>query len=193
MTLHAVDLVKNRSTCRVGVPDNKSKAAASSQVSMNPSVMPQITPGGSAAPSASSRETNPHELSECQRGGGSAGVAAVGKEGPGLRKVREFILKIRPNEVEESGPSWQELQLQPTPTLLPNLRYVLEMTSGEWLVVTPCFLSRFLKNALGPDATSVANTRLALGVPKTTAVVFSLRSSSSHSLVSQISRSRLRA
>lgn len=45
-------------------------------------------------------------------------------EGPGLRRVREFISKISPKEVDElsSGPSWQELQLEPTPTLLPNLR-----------------------------------------------------------------------
>lgn len=45
-------------------------------------------------------------------------------EGLGLRRVREFIRKISPMEADEpsSGPSWQELQLEPTPTLLPNLR-----------------------------------------------------------------------
>lgn len=45
-------------------------------------------------------------------------------EGPGLRQVREFILKIKPKEPDgPPGLSWQELQLEPTPTLLPDLRY----------------------------------------------------------------------
>lgn len=46
-----------------------------------------------------------------------------GEEGPGLRQVREFILKIKPKEPDgPPGLSWQELQLEPTPTLLPDLR-----------------------------------------------------------------------
>lgn len=53
----------------------------------------------------------------------SADTVAAKPEGPGLRRVREFIRKISPIETEEnSGPSWQELQLEPTPTLLPELR-----------------------------------------------------------------------
>lgn len=44
-------------------------------------------------------------------------------EGPGLQRVRDFILKIKPKEAQvTSGPSWQQLQLEPTPTLLPDLR-----------------------------------------------------------------------
>lgn len=46
-------------------------------------------------------------------------------EGPGLRRVHQFMLKIKPKDADgPSGPSWQELQLEPTPTLLPDLRYV---------------------------------------------------------------------
>lgn len=53
----------------------------------------------------------------------SPGDADDGEEGPGLRQVREFILKIKPKEPDEPpGLSWQELQLEPTPTLLPDLR-----------------------------------------------------------------------
>ncbi|CAM9591525.1 unnamed protein product [Scytosiphon promiscuus] len=75
---------------------------------------------------------------------GSSGVAvavAATPEGPGYRKVREFIRRIKPNETEEtSGPSWQELQLEPTPTLLPELRFHdlvfgHELGSGSFSVV----------------------------------------------------------
>lgn len=105
--------------CRLGAPEREVEASVSSHVSTNPSAASQCAPGCSAAPSASSC----HEASERRDGGDSADVAVDGQEGPGLRKVREFILKIRPSEADESsGPSWQELQLQPTPTLLPELR-----------------------------------------------------------------------
>ncbi|CAM9298383.1 unnamed protein product, partial [Hapterophycus canaliculatus] len=73
--------------------------------------------------------------------GDSIDAVAVRLEGPGLRKVREFIQKIRPNETEEtSGPSWQKLQLEPTPTLLPELRFHdlvfgHELGSGSFSVV----------------------------------------------------------
>lgn len=44
--------------------------------------------------------------------------------GAGLRRVREFVKKIKPQQVEgQSSPSWRGQQLEPTPTLLPNLRY----------------------------------------------------------------------
>lgn len=47
-------------------------------------------------------------------------------DGRGLQKVRDFILKIKPTEKDETfGLSWQELQLEPTPTLLPDLRYAV--------------------------------------------------------------------
>lgn len=46
-------------------------------------------------------------------------------EGLGLRRVREFIIKMKPKTDEgKSHPSWQEQQLEPTPTLLPDLRYL---------------------------------------------------------------------
>lgn len=62
----------------------------------------------------------------------AASTAHAGKDGSsdkveslGLRRVREFIVKIKPKKTEgKSHPSWQEQQLEPTPTLLPDLRYV---------------------------------------------------------------------
>lgn len=112
-------------TCvsRLGALEREVEASAATHVSTNSSTASQRTPGESAAPSASSSQANFHGASECRGGEDSAEVSVDGREGPGLRKVREFILKIRPNEADESsGPSWQELQLQPTPTLLPDLR-----------------------------------------------------------------------
>lgn len=49
-------------------------------------------------------------------------------QGSGLRRAREFMAKIRPKEDDgSSGPSWQELQMEPTPTLLPEMRYACEL------------------------------------------------------------------
>lgn len=108
--------VKRRDcVCRLGAPEREVETSATPHVSTKSSNASQCTARDSAAPSASSGQENCHEA--------SADVAVAGQEGPGLRKVREFILKIRPKEADESsGPSWQELQLQPTPTLLPDLR-----------------------------------------------------------------------
>ncbi|CAM9104545.1 unnamed protein product [Discosporangium mesarthrocarpum] len=43
--------------------------------------------------------------------------------GVGLRKVQAFIEQLKPQKRHRTGPSWQELQMEPTPTLLPNLRF----------------------------------------------------------------------
>ncbi|CAM9303063.1 unnamed protein product [Choristocarpus tenellus] len=43
--------------------------------------------------------------------------------GTGLQQVRAFIEKLKPQKRHRTGPSWQELQMEPTPTLLPNLRF----------------------------------------------------------------------
>lgn len=57
-------------------------------------------------------------------GGNTVSLHAVDEEqGEGLRKVREFIAKLKPKEDDEPpGPLWHEIQLEPTPTLLPDLR-----------------------------------------------------------------------
>lgn len=57
-----------------------------------------------------------HTGTSCKPDSSSSG------DGVGLRKAREFMAKIRPKEEGSSGPSWQDLQLEPTPTLLPNMR-----------------------------------------------------------------------
>lgn len=106
--------------CRVGGPEHEVETSAVRHLSTNSTNASQRASGDSAAPSG---QAKCHESSECTGDGDSPDDTVVGQEGPGLRKVREFILKIRPNEADESsGPSWQELQLQPTPTLLPDLR-----------------------------------------------------------------------
>lgn len=118
--------------CRLGAPEREDDAregdgsrhqTSAAHVSSGSSFASHRTPRDSAAPSASSDHANRDEASQCQNVGLSSGVAVVKQEGAGLRKVRDFILSIRPNEAEESsGPSWQEIQLEPTPTLLPDLR-----------------------------------------------------------------------
>lgn len=120
-----------RYTCRLGNPEREDDACkgdsfkrqtSAVHVSSGSSFGSQCSPGDPVAPPSSSDHAD-REASQCQNAGLSAGVAMIKEEGAGLRKVREFILNIRPNEAEEcSGPSWQELQLEPTPTLLPDLR-----------------------------------------------------------------------
>lgn len=103
----------------MGAPEGDSfrhETSAASQVPEDPGFVPQ---------SRGSEDSDNNSVPPLARGdqGDSADAVAAGPEGPGLRKVRGFIQKIRPNETEESsGPSWQELQLEPTPTLLPELR-----------------------------------------------------------------------
>ncbi|CAM9107864.1 unnamed protein product [Ectocarpus fasciculatus] len=153
--------VQSLKRLRLGVPEGKGeehsregdgsghRTPQSAQASPDPSLASQRTTGSSSATSASSG---------CQGGAKSqiksvppvakSGVedpvdaaAAMKQQGPGLRRVREFILKIAPNTTEESlGPSWQELQLEPTPTLLPELRFHdlvfgHELGSGSFSVV----------------------------------------------------------
>ncbi|CAM9294617.1 unnamed protein product, partial [Sphacelaria rigidula] len=45
------------------------------------------------------------------------------RTGAGLRRVREFIQELKPKHVEGQAGSWREQQLEPTPTLLPDLRF----------------------------------------------------------------------
>ncbi|CAB1107395.1 unnamed protein product [Ectocarpus sp. CCAP 1310/34] len=127
---------------RVGAPQ-------SAKASAYPSLASQRSTGSSSATSASLEcqgGTKPQIKSDppVAKSGGEDPIdaaAAVKQQGPGLRRVREFILKIIPNTTEElSGPSWQELQLEPTPTLLPELRFHdlvfgHELGSGSFSVV----------------------------------------------------------
>lgn len=107
----------------MGAPEREVEASEAPHVSMTSRNASQRKPGDFAALSASAGQESSRQTFEYRGGGGSADVAVVQQEGPGLRRVREFILKIKPNEADEpSSPSWQELQLQPTPTLLPDLR-----------------------------------------------------------------------
>lgn len=53
---------------------------------------------------------------------GAAGRVEENVPGPGLRKVHQFIRKMKPKKDGPSSPTWQQLQLEETPTLLPDLR-----------------------------------------------------------------------
>ena len=77
------------------------------------------TLGEGGGSSSAQENTTSSESDSSSRGGGGGGG-----QGTGLQKVREFMAKIKPADVDRSsGPSWQELQLEPTPTLLPKMRY----------------------------------------------------------------------
>lgn len=108
------------------------ETSRASQVPRNSSSRPQSLAGNLLASSASSTCRGGEDRdsksvpspSPCERQH-SADAAAERPEGPGLRKVRAFIQKIKPKETEgQPGLSWQEVQLEPTPTLLPELRCV---------------------------------------------------------------------
>lgn len=98
-------------------------------------VSPTVASFDSAAAIPSGGREKHLGISEGQsvvRGAGGRGdPTAGGGAGPGLRKVREYIAKTKPKGDGPSGPSWQEVQLEPTPTLLPELRYAIILPLGK--------------------------------------------------------------